>query len=130
MGERFRTITTNYYRGAHGIIMISNIKTYSDINCQRLLIGNKCDLENDREITKDRGECIALENKMNFYECSAKHDINITNAFIQIAKQIINQAKLDQITNDIIPKMIDISCRNHKNNKKNKIKSCCFGKGK
>uniref|UniRef100_A0AAR2J1J4 small monomeric GTPase n=1 Tax=Pygocentrus nattereri TaxID=42514 RepID=A0AAR2J1J4_PYGNA len=69
--ERYRTITTAYYRGAMGFLLMyditnqdsfnavqdwaTQIKTYSWDNAQVILVGNKCDLEDDRLIpTEDK----------------------------------------------------------------------------
>uniref|UniRef100_A0AAY5K8A5 small monomeric GTPase n=1 Tax=Esox lucius TaxID=8010 RepID=A0AAY5K8A5_ESOLU len=69
--ERYRTITTAYYRGAMGFILMyditnedsfnavqdwsTQIKTYSWDNAQVLLVGNKCDMEDERVVAVDRG---------------------------------------------------------------------------
>ncbi|KAJ0059014.1 hypothetical protein NL108_007311, partial [Boleophthalmus pectinirostris] len=69
--ERYRTITTAYYRGAMGFILMyditnddsfnavqdwsTQIKTYSWDNAQVLLVGNKCDMEDERVVAADRG---------------------------------------------------------------------------
>merc|ERR1711939_321481 len=74
--ERFRTITQAYYRGAMGILLVydvGDIKSFEAIanwmknidacaseTVVRVLIGNKCDLE-DRKVTKERGEAVAEE---------------------------------------------------------------------
>jgi Ras-related protein Rab-8A len=62
--ERFRTITTAYYRGAMGIILvydvtdersflnianwIRNVEQYASPNVNKILVGNKCDMEDKR----------------------------------------------------------------------------------
>ncbi|XP_058536120.1 ras-related protein Rab-3C isoform X2 [Ochotona princeps] len=70
--ERYRTITTAYYRGAMGFILMyditneesfnavqdwsTQIKTYSWDNAQVILAGNKCDMEDERVISTERGQ--------------------------------------------------------------------------
>ncbi|KAE8632010.1 hypothetical protein XENTR_v10001394 [Xenopus tropicalis] len=73
--ERYRTITTAYYRGAMGFILMyditneesfnavqdwsTQIKTYSWDNAQVLLVGNKCDMEDERVVSSERGRQLA-----------------------------------------------------------------------
>ncbi len=75
--ERFRTITHNYYRGAHGIALIydvtndpsflgvrnwiSGVKQYADESVAMVLIGNKCDLAATRAVEKSAGQQLADE---------------------------------------------------------------------
>ena len=52
-----------------------------------ILIGNKCDLENDRVISKEQGQAAANEwggGRMKHYETSAKSNINVTEVIILI----------------------------------------------
>ncbi|XP_018427246.1 PREDICTED: ras-related protein Rab-3D [Nanorana parkeri] len=95
--ERYRTITTAYYRGAMGFLLmydISNlesfnavqdwatqIKTYSWDNAQVLLVGNKCDLEDERVIPAEDGRRLAEELGFEFFEASAKENINVKQVF-------------------------------------------------
>uniref|UniRef100_A0A1I8GEE2 small monomeric GTPase n=2 Tax=Macrostomum lignano TaxID=282301 RepID=A0A1I8GEE2_9PLAT len=83
--ERYRTITTAYYRGAMGFILMydvtnedsfnavqdwcTQIKTYSWDNAQVVLVGNKCDLDEDRVVS------------LEFFETSAKDNLNVTDVF-------------------------------------------------
>jgi len=105
--ERFHTITTSYYRGANGILLvydITNPKSFDNISkwlrninehasedVERMLIGNKCDMEEKRMISKERGEKVAEENGIKFYETSAKDNVNIEHAFITLAEDILNK---------------------------------------
>uniref|UniRef100_A0A8C2SNT9 small monomeric GTPase n=1 Tax=Coturnix japonica TaxID=93934 RepID=A0A8C2SNT9_COTJA len=73
--ERYRTITTAYYRGAMGFILMyditneesfnavqdwsTQIKTYSWDNAQVILVGNKCDMEDERVVFTERGKHLA-----------------------------------------------------------------------
>lgn len=77
--DRFRTITSSYYRGAHGIIVVyditdpesfNNVKTwfseidrYASEGVVKLLVGNKCDLEAKRVVEYAQG-------KVSIYSCS------------------------------------------------------------
>ena len=67
--ERFGTITRSYYRGAHGIVVIFDVTDkptfdhikawlletgkHADPSCNKLLVGNKVDREEDREVATD-----------------------------------------------------------------------------
>ena len=85
---RFHTITTSYYRGAMGIMLvydITNAKSFDNIakwlrnidehaneDVERMILGNKCDMEDRRVVSKERGEEIAREHNIKFLETSAK----------------------------------------------------------
>mmetsp|Transcript_12209 Transcript_12209/g.18195 ORF Transcript_12209/g.18195 Transcript_12209/m.18195 type:complete len:222 (+) Transcript_12209:64-729(+) len=102
--ERFRTITTAYYRGAMGIILMydiseeatfgnvrnwmKNIKEHAAADVNKILIGNKADLVNDRAVDKERGQQLANEYEIEFLETSAKTDFQVEEAFIRIATKI------------------------------------------
>ena len=80
--ERFRTVVATYFRGAHGILLlydVTNKDSFKNLenwlieiekNAQekvlKILIGNKCDLTDDREITTEEGKAFALRNGMEF----------------------------------------------------------------
>jgi len=105
--ERFRTITTAYYRGAMGILLvyditeeqsflnirnwIRNIEQHASDSVQKILIGNKCDMVDDRVITTDRGKELADEYGIKFFETSAKTDTNVKESFISIATDIVTK---------------------------------------
>jgi Ras-related protein Rab-10 len=105
--ERFHTITTSYYRGAMGIILvydITNAKSFENISkwlrnisehatedVEKLILGNKCDMEDRRVVPRDRGEAIAREHNIPFLETSAKSNINVEKAFLELTNAIFNK---------------------------------------
>jgi len=109
--ERFKTITSSYYRAAHGIILVyditnldsfknirkwvNEINRYTSDSVQKLLVGNKCDLVNDRKVTHELGSSLSTELGIQFIETSAKDDTNVERAFENIARNIVQveQAK-------------------------------------
>ncbi|CAH1390502.1 ras-related protein Rab-8A [Halyomorpha halys] len=102
--ERFRTITTAYYRGAMGIMLvydITNEKSFDNIknwirnieenasaDVEKMLLGNKCDFPEKRQVSKERGEQLAIEYGIKFMETSAKASINVDEAFFSLARDI------------------------------------------
>ncbi|KAF7990677.1 hypothetical protein HCN44_000482 [Aphidius gifuensis] len=115
--ERFKSITTAYYRGAHGIILVYDvtdeksfenikewmrlIKTHASEDVEKILLGTKCDLENQRKVTTERGKQLAVECGMKFLETSPRMDINIEEAFYTITKDIIDKTK-EQPKKDLV----------------------------
>ena len=53
-----------------------------------MLIGNKCDMNDKRQVSKERGEKLAIEYGMKCMETSAKQNENIENAFFTLARDI------------------------------------------
>jgi len=110
--ERFHTITTSYYRGAMGILLvydITNAKSFDNIakwlrnidehaneDVERMILGNKCDMEDKRVVSKEKGENIAREHNIRFLETSAKTNINIETAFIQLAESILDKSNVQE----------------------------------
>ncbi|CAL5366750.1 unnamed protein product [Camellia sinensis] len=104
--ERFRTITSSYYRGAHGIIIVyditdqesfNNVKQwlneidrYASENVNKLLVGNKCDLTDNRAVSYDTAKAFADEIGIPFMETSAKDSTNVEQAFMAMAADIKN----------------------------------------
>ncbi|MBN3287796.1 RAB10 protein, partial [Polyodon spathula] len=110
--ERFHTITTSYYRGAMGIMLvydITNAKSFENISkwlrnidehanedVERMLLGNKCDMEDKRVVPKAKGEQIAREHGIRFFETSAKANINIEKAFLTLAEDILRKTPVKE----------------------------------
>lgn len=56
-----------------------------------MLLGNKCDMADQRVISKERGEAISREHSITFMETSAKANINIEAAFMHLTEVILNK---------------------------------------
>jgi len=54
-----------------------------------VVVGNKCDLVDERVITMEQGEEMAKKFGASFYEASAKKRINVENVFMDISRQIL-----------------------------------------
>ncbi|KAI5099311.1 ras-related protein Rab-3A [Silurus meridionalis] len=125
--ERYRTITTAYYRGAMGFILMyditneesfsavqdwsTQIKTYSWENAQVLLVGNKCDLEEERIITVDRGRELSQQLGLGFLEASAKANMNVKQTFECLVDLICERMKEnpDALMNSKVPQGADLN---------------------
>ncbi|CAL4076860.1 unnamed protein product [Meganyctiphanes norvegica] len=102
--ERFRTITANYYRGAHGILVVydstdhrtfENVKMwlqeidrYASENVEKLLVGNKSDLIDKRVVDFEVAKKYSDSLNIPIIETSAKNAVNVEQAFITMASNI------------------------------------------
>eukprot|EP01114_Cavostelium_apophysatum_P021967 TRINITY_DN780_c0_g1_i1.p1 TRINITY_DN780_c0_g1~~TRINITY_DN780_c0_g1_i1.p1 ORF type:complete len:207 (+),score=50.48 TRINITY_DN780_c0_g1_i1:146-766(+) len=114
--EKFRSITRSYYRGTTGALLVYDItrretydhltewledcRKYSNPNMVIMLIGNKCDLEEKRAVSREEGERFAKANGLFFLETSAKTDQNVDEAFIATAKTIYEKAEKGELNLD------------------------------
>ena len=136
--ERFKNITKSYFHSSDGFIVgyditsrlsFTNVSTWlKEINdnapeeIQKILIGNKCDL-NEREVTTEEGKKLAEENGMKFFETSAKNDINVKETFESITKDILDvQYKEEGESRNSL--VIDRNIEKKKDEEKKK-KGCC-----
>ncbi|XP_003385079.1 PREDICTED: ras-related protein Rab-13-like [Amphimedon queenslandica] len=103
--ERYETLTAQYYRKAQGIILVyditreetfrnvtkwlRNIEDHGVKGVKIILIGNKVDLESERKISTRHGQKLANQHNIKFFETSAWKDINVTEAFTELAEQIL-----------------------------------------
>jgi Ras-related protein Rab-1A len=102
--ERFKTITSSYYKGAHGIIVVyditdkesfknidtwmNEVEKHASDNVSRILVGNKCDMDESRQVSTDEGKELADQYNIRFMETSAKESANVEEAFTLMTKEI------------------------------------------
>jgi len=105
--ERFRTITSAYYRGADGIIMVydvtsaesfdhveewlSEVDRYANESTSKLLVGNKADLIEEKQVPEETAQGFAEKLQIPFLETSAKTATNVDTAFLTMAKELIDR---------------------------------------
>ncbi|CAD8150988.1 unnamed protein product [Paramecium octaurelia] len=104
--ERFKALTNNYYRDAHGVVIvydvterstfdavdswIEDIDKYGRKSVQKLIVGNKADVPNKRKISLQEGKEKAKQFNAQFLETSAKTSENVDKLFISICEQVMN----------------------------------------
>lgn len=107
--ERYRSITSSYYKGSKGCFIVYDItneasfqnvekwfeetKRSAEKNVSVVLVGNKCDLEQERKIPKEKGEERAQILECPFFETSALSNINIEAIFQAMADNIFERGK-------------------------------------
>ena len=116
--ERFKALTPSFFRNAEGVVIaydvtnsesfdnlkfwISSIKTNlfeKNIFIPIIIIGNKIDLEDMRDISKDVASAFAKENNFKYFETSAKTGEGVDEAFRDLVNQILaNSDKNEEAT--------------------------------
>ncbi|CAD8117712.1 unnamed protein product [Paramecium sonneborni] len=111
--ESFRSITRSYYRSAAGAIVVYDItkrESYENVarwmeevkqngnpKLSMLLVGNKGDLESERQISYNEAQQFAKECGIEFFETSAKTANNVDEIFVKMAQIILEKINLGQI---------------------------------
>ena len=67
--------------------LIMRVKDIDDFPC--ILVGNKCDLEDERTVTKTEPQELAKKWGCPFIETSAKENINVKEVFEDLIKQVL-----------------------------------------
>ena len=103
--ERFKSLALTYYRKAYGILLLFDVtKKSSFISCKNYLeevrmnsekkcivylVGNKIDLVNERQISKEEAQRFSSDHIFNYFiETSAKTGFNAQSVFIRAAKEL------------------------------------------
>ena len=106
--ERFKTITSAYYRGADEIIIVYDITDrssfahikdwlddvvkYTDDDPYKIIIGNKCDLESNRQVAANDIKSFHDSTGIEIVEASAKMSIKINDIMEIITRKLIERA--------------------------------------
>uniref|UniRef100_A0A7C8ZHC3 Uncharacterized protein n=1 Tax=Opuntia streptacantha TaxID=393608 RepID=A0A7C8ZHC3_OPUST len=104
--ERYRAVTSAYYRGAVGALLVYDItkrqtfehiprwleelRGHADKNIVIMLVGNKIDLEDEREVATEDAKEFAEKEGLFFLETSALDATNVETAFVTVLTEIFN----------------------------------------
>ena len=140
--ERYKAITSAYYKGAKGAFIVydisrkntfdsisrwvSDITATADKKITLILIGNKSDLEDQRQVTKEQGEEKAKEFGLAFLETSASSGDNLEKAFSLMINEVYKKCQEDinaETDDNVVDQGKDITL--NKPAGKTEKKKCC-----
>ena len=139
--ERYKAITSAYYKGAKGAFIVyditrkqsfdsvekwvNDVTAVADKKITIILIGNKCDLEDQRQITKEQGEEKANKLEIAFLETSALSGENLDKAFDKMMNEVYKKCHEEMLSDDV--DLIDGKGKDINLDKKdaNEKKKCC-----
>ena len=78
---------------------IRNIEEHASSDVEKMILGNKCDVHDRRQVSRERGEQLAIEYGIKFMETSAKASINVEDAFFTLAKDIKTKMEKKLVSN-------------------------------
>ena len=107
--EAFRSLTRSYYRAVAGIFLLFDItnpqsfekvkfwleecRANSNKTASIILVGNKCDLQAERKVTRAEALLFAEKNNLEYIEASSKsHDL-VLKAFLKMATSIYQKIR-------------------------------------
>jgi small GTP-binding protein len=141
--ERYKAITSAYYKGAKGAFVvyditrkqsfdsvdrwINDLRAAADKNLSIIIIGNKCDLEDQRQVNKEQGEDKAKNYEVAFMETSALSGENLDKAFEKMINEVYkkcHEEMMAEVDVDIVGKSEDINLEKTKPKNPDK-KKCC-----
>ena len=109
--EKFRSLTASYYKGTQGVMLcfdVTSRRSFQDLdtwlkevqlyssheNVALILLGNKIDMGNQREVSFEEGTQWAKSHSMPYFECSAKTKKGVKEAFTELTKIILSRENL------------------------------------
>jgi small GTP-binding protein len=121
--ERFRSVSKAYFRGSAGALLVfalddhvsftdldswlNDLHQFASPNSVILLIGNKADLADGRQITEAQAAAFAQRHGLDYLETSAKNGDNVAEAFVRLSKTVTDKVKKGEIVASVQSKPDD-----------------------
>ena len=140
--ERFKSLTQNYFKNAEGVLLtydITNNESFENLKdwmasikknmegknffIPIIIIGNKIDMEESREINKEDAAKFAKENNYKYFETSAKTGEGVDNAIRELIIQILKQS--NQMDDQKVARATSVQIKEANYVKSKKKKNCC-----
>jgi small GTP-binding protein len=134
--ERFRNIAKNYFNTSDGFLLVYDItckdslekldywygviKENAPENTKCIVVGNKADLEEQREVNTIDGTNFSKKYNINFFETSAKEGTNVYEVFEKLSSEIMKDINQKGRKNKEASQVL-------KKSKKSSKTKCCQG---
>lgn len=108
--ERYRAVTKSVFRGSKGALLVYDITRRGSFDsipawldtlqaevgptCCVILVGNKCDREGERQVSREEADTFARAHGLSFLETSAKDRTNVERAFVWLVNSIVDTTPL------------------------------------
>ena len=105
--------SNSYFRGVQGILLmydvtdrrsfesipnwVGQIRQHADAHVHMIVVGNKCDMLDEKVVSTEEGQKLAAEFGIPFWECSAKTDINVDQSFQGLAAAVKDRLVADGV---------------------------------
>ena len=136
--ERYKSLNEHYYKKADACLLVYDIsdkKTFEECQyytkqikerCKRdikvILLGNKTDLKDNREVSSELGAKFATENEYTFMETSCLNNKNVADAFTTLIEDtnMDNRQRIQRTSSRVI-----LTTKGHKSKENVFGKKCC-----
>ena len=137
--ERFSNIAKFYARNADGIMYVYDItqqQTFENLKAwierseswaqgfKKIIIGNKCDLEKERQVQKNKVSEFCEKYQISEIQVSAMQGTNVDNAFQSLIDMIVGEKTEEELINFYTKRRAQSGVK-LRGNKKKKKKKCC-----
>ena len=142
--EKFSSLTKGFFRNTDGILLVfdltnnksfNNIKKWinevennSDNKTKKILVGNKVDMKDNIQVSKNDIDNLCKKKKIKYIEVSGKNNTNVNEAFETLVNLIIDKKSNEELIADygITDQTLSLSSSAINNSTRENKKKCCL----